>query len=192
MLMTTKNDQHVRVGDVDSRTLLYTELTRTGGDPSFLFELLEGIVQRKDWNNLLDEDGNPVGSLRRLIEAPLPTGCGQSAKKIVALLKVEHRYERNSEWRERMKALRKAIEKELGVSTQRSKIIEKLEDQHPDLAAKVSAGEISANAAAIEAGYRRPRVAFYADDVNSVAEAVKKNLDQEQMVDLINLLRVDE
>lgn len=102
----------IRVGDLDSRSMLYTEFRRTGGDPSFLFELLEGIIERREWENLKDEQGNPVGSFRRLIEAPLPTGCGQPVEKLRALLAVEHRHSRNdNEWAQRMKVLRDEVGK---------------------------------------------------------------------------------
>lgn len=101
--------------DNDWRNLLYTELKRTGGDPSFLFEILEGIMEQRAWETLLDEDGNPVGSLRRLIEAPLPVGCGQKAEKVLRLLRIEHRYEdAGTQWKDRMEHLRNAVERELG------------------------------------------------------------------------------
>lgn len=102
-------------GNMDWREQLIVEMRRAGGDPSHLFEVLEGIMRDRAWERLLDERGNPVGSLRRLIEAPPPTGTGQKADKVVALLKVEHRYERDdSDYAERMKALRDDVMRELG------------------------------------------------------------------------------
>ena len=100
--------------DNDWRNLLYTELKRTGGDPSVLFEILESIVEQRAWETLLDDSGNPVGSLRRLIEAPLPIGCGQNPDKVLRLLDVEHRYEKhNTKWHDRMSALRDVVRAEL-------------------------------------------------------------------------------
>lgn len=101
-----------RVGGIenDMRNMLYTEMTRRGGDPSLLFEILETIVLQRSWESLDDETGKPVGSLRRLIEAPLPNGCGQSTEKILKLLQVEHRYETISpKWKARMGHLRSEI-----------------------------------------------------------------------------------
>jgi hypothetical protein len=103
----------------DWRNLLYTELKRTGGDPSFLFEILEGIIEQRAWETLQDDSGEPVGSLRRLIEAPLPVGCGQKVDKVLRLLQIEHRYEDDgTQWKERMKALRENINTELKIEQQ--------------------------------------------------------------------------
>ena len=100
----------------DIRNLLYTEMRRTGGDPSFLFELLETAIENRSWETLLDEDGNPVGSLRRLIEAPLPIGCGQSSEKVLKLIEVEHRYENaKPEWHDRMIRLKTEVRRQLEI-----------------------------------------------------------------------------
>ena len=91
---------------IDSRTLVYGELKQSGGDPSTLFEILEGVIERHDWEFLVDDEGKPVGSFRRFLEAPLPVGCGVKAEKILALLRVEHRYETDKDYAQRMKNLR--------------------------------------------------------------------------------------
>jgi hypothetical protein len=91
--MTTRNEISF---DNDVRNSLYVELRRTGGDPSILFDILYGIIERRDWENLRDKDGRPLRSLKELIERPLPDGCGQSLERVKALLQVEHRYERQS------------------------------------------------------------------------------------------------
>lgn|SRR5574341_21693 len=182
------SEESIRIGDVDARTLLYTELNRTGSDPSFLFELLENIVERRLWEVLLDDSGNPVGSLRRLIEEPLPTGCGQSINKILALLEIEHRYERNSDWGIRMKCLRENIQRELKIRRQRNRILRRLENERPDLADKISKGELSVNAAAVEAGLIRRRIMFYPDDLDNTVNTLRQNLDEKQLKLLVEKL----
>lgn len=105
----------IQVGGIENdwRNLLLTELKRTGGDPSILFEILESIVKERSWETLLDEQGKPVGSLRRLIEASPPVGCGQKPEKILRLLDLEHRYEAdNKQWHLRMTQLRNAVRQE--------------------------------------------------------------------------------
>lgn len=95
---------------IDSRTLVYGELKQSGGDPSTLFEILEGIIARRDWENFVDDNGQPIGSFRRFLEAPLPAGCGVKAEKIIALLGVEHRYEQDRDYAKRMARLRYDVE----------------------------------------------------------------------------------
>lgn len=114
--MTTNNHnedelvRRIRLGNLDARDFLIVQLQTTGGDPSHLFEVLEDIVKNKRWNEIIAEDGQPVGSFRRLLEAPQPTGCGVSADKVLKLLEIEHRYEQtNTDWHERMTALRNEV-----------------------------------------------------------------------------------
>jgi hypothetical protein len=205
----------VRIGDLDSRTMLYTEFRRTGGDPSFLFELLEGIITRREWETLKDEQGNPVGSLRRLIEAPLPTGCGQTVEKLKALLVVEHHHAReDNEWAQRMKTLRTQIEAELKAKlndnggdrrnedsiiyntetpkqqgTSREYTIARLErDGFMDLAQQVIDQEITAAEARRRAGWEKRKVSVRMDDPHSAAETIVKHMPREVIDELISLL----
>src|SRR5712691_6976453 len=101
---------------IDTRTLVYGEIRQSGGDPSTLFEILEGVIDRRDWETLFSEDGQPVGSFQRFLESPPPNGCGVRAEKLLALLKVEHRYETDADIAERMQKLRERIEQELQIS----------------------------------------------------------------------------
>jgi hypothetical protein len=50
--------------------------------------------------------------------------------------------------------------------------IARLKRSHPDLASKVVAGELSANAAAIQAGFRRPMMQVPADDYEAAIRKV--------------------
>ncbi|GEM_PF-5542071 len=102
---------------LDSRTLMHGEVKQSGGDPSTLFEILEGIVARKDWEILVDDSGLPVGSFRRFLEAPLPVGCGVKADKILALLQVEHRYEQDQDYAARMAKLRDDVQRLLALES---------------------------------------------------------------------------
>lgn len=206
----------------EARSLLYDELNRPGGDPSNLFEVLEAVVETRAWQTLTDDDGNPIGSLQRLIEAPRPAGCGQPIDKVLALLRIEHRYEReNNSWAKRMKALRQAIENELAVQLaeerapqtwrvvhtaappadempagrpagkSKEQVLKRLEeDERYDLLEKVSLGELSATAAAVEAGYRLRRVTVPIGDTERTAQSLRHHLDDDALRALIG--RLDE
>lgn len=67
-------------------------------------------------------------------------------------------------------------------------IVRRLNRDRPDLAARVAAREISANAAAIEAGYRRRKVSVPVDDPSSIARSLRRYLTAEQLAELRTLL----
>jgi len=209
--MTDKNARIVKLGDNDWRNMLITEMKRTGGDPSFLFEILEDVVKERAWEILLDTNGNPVGSLRRLIEAPPPVGCGQKAEKVLRLLEIEHRYERDKKtWHRRMETLRTSIRKELGESipplqspsntgrgktsdisevskvggTSRSYRIALLKRDAPDIAEKVVNDEISAAEGMRQLHKRQGKI-------EERRRAVNLNDAESSYKTLINLMPVD-
>jgi len=211
--MTDDNTRQVSFGENDWRNMLITELRRTGGDPSELFEILEGIVEKRAWEYLTDDDGEPVGTLRRLIEEKPPVGAGMPADKVMRLLEIEHRYEHaNDQWRERMAVLRDTIRRELGAEPLRDKPgrppnvdnvkntaskkggndpaykLARLQRDAPDLAQKVLDGELSAHAAALEAGFVNPKVAIRLDDLSSAARTICRKLDRDEVLELIDWL----
>jgi hypothetical protein len=65
-------------------------------------------------------------------------------------------------------------------------VVARLKRDRPDLAARVVAGEITANAAAKQAGIRKPRVVLTSPE--SIARALRKHLDADDIAHLIRLL----
>lgn len=197
--------------NLDPRWLVTSELKSTGGDPSLLFEIIENIIERRDWEKLPSggDSGDPVGSFRRLIEAKPPVGCNLPAEKLLKMLELEHRYEKqDSKWADRMKALRvnvKALlDGEMPVlahagrpskddniiisktqGTDPEYTLRRLKRDAPDLAEQVMRGEKSPNAAAIEAGFRPERVAIRLDDMCSAARTLAGRLNGNQLDELI-------
>jgi hypothetical protein len=55
-------------------------------------------------------------------------------------------------------------------------IIRRLNRDSPELAEQVAAGEVSANAAAVKAGYRRRKVSVAVDDPASAARTLRKHM----------------
>lgn len=212
--MTDDNMRQISFGENDYRNMLITELRRTGGDPSQLFEILEAIVEARAWEFLTDTNGEPVGTLRRLVAEPPPVGAGMPAEKVLRLLEVEHRYEHaNKDWQDRMAALRDAVRRELGaeplakhggdrrsennqvrntnLKTQTdtsSYKLARLQRDRPDLAEKVLDGELSAHAAAVEAGFANPKVAINPRNLESAANTICRKLDRDEVLELIDWL----
>lgn len=67
--------------------------------------------------------------------------------------------------------------------------IRRLKSEYPELYQRVVAGELSANAAAREAGIRRPTTNIYTDDAASIARTLRKKLDADTLAELIDLLQ---
>ena len=67
--------------------------------------------------------------------------------------------------------------------------LRRLKSEHPELYQRVVAGELSANAAAREAGIRRPTTNIYTDDAASIARTLRKKLDADTLAELIDLLQ---
>lgn len=201
--------------NVDPRWLVTSQLKEPGGDPSLLFEIIENIIERRDWEQLPEGDDSqePVGSFRRLIEAPPPTGCNLSANKLLKLLELEHRYEhQDADWRERMIVLRQNVKMLLdgelppirekagrpannvrSTNIKSSKddaeyVTRRLKRDNPELAERVIKGEIAPNAAAVEAGFRSPKVAVRLDSMESAARTLANRLTAHELDELIAYL----
>jgi hypothetical protein len=199
--------------NLDPRWLVTSQLKSAGGDPSLLFEIIENIIERRDWEKLPDggDSGEPVGSFRRMIEAPPPIGCNLPAGKLLKMLEIDHRYEhQDAEIRERMTLLRenvgRLLNEELPILAKHGEIgngrrvrttnstqskddseyaIRRLKRDNPALAEAVIKGEKSANAAAIEAGFRPPRLTVRLDDMQSCAQNLARRLSSDQLDELI-------
>jgi hypothetical protein len=128
-------------------------------------KLLRRIIAERAWESRRVPGKGVVTmqSLRELVTTPPVTGWGEDPAKIEAVIRDDA--EVLAMWREAMKGRAgrpKADEKTRRNPTQlktddrgRAYDLSRLQRKRPDLFARVAAGEISANAAAIEAGFRR-------------------------------------
>lgn len=201
---------------LDPRVRLTAQLETEGGDPSFLLELVEGMIARKDWLRLPKSrtDSTPVGSFRDLIELPIPVGCGLPADKLLRFLAFPHKNEKNQEaWQKRMDALRinvkRLLDEEVGTSAKQGRprkgvsntfstdergdnpeyIIARLNRDNPELARRVINRELSAYDAARQARIRPRYIDVNRDDMRLAAKALVKKLDRDQINELITELQ---
>ena len=166
------------------RLSIYAEIRTSGADPSGFLDILCTAVEREIWTKLRGKDGYPL-TFRQFIEAPYPVGVGSTVDAVSKLVRLSHRYEAGSPERAaRLATMREKVrgladgEKE-GVARQgefggghgrldmsslppsgqggnsRDYTLARLKRDRPDLAELVIGGAMSANAAAIEAGFRR-------------------------------------
>lgn len=196
--------------NLDPRWLVTSQLKSAGGDPSLLFEIIENIIERRDWEQLPagDNTGEVVGTFRRMIELPPPIGCNLPAYKLLKILEIDHRYEhQDAEVRERMTLLRENVGRLLneelpatnphgtnqftkGRVTHTSldgddKLKRRLKRDSPDLYEQVAKGGIALEAAAIQAGIRDRRITVNLESMESCARTLGKNLSPDQLDELI-------
>ncbi len=163
------------------RLNLHADAHVDGVDPGRFLAQLAQAVRERAWERLTAPDGTPL-DFQTFISAPYPIGIGADLDLVRRLLAVPHRREALPEHAAAMVALRGEVErlvltplplhgkgaKRRGVAgsnsapptrtrggTGREYTIRRLRRDAPALAERVLSGELSAHAAAIEAGFRR-------------------------------------
>ena len=72
--------------------------------------------------------------------------------------------------------------------TSRAYALRKLETDSPELYTRVVAGELSPNAAMVEAGFRRKTITVPVDDIDALARRLRKALTEDDIAALIDAL----
>lgn len=186
-------------------------LRRDGGSPGSALEGLAAIVEDGTWRRVPSgpDRPEPFASFRRFVEANPPFGLGYSIKQLRALLQLQHPGEGAASVRERMDAMRAEVARLIADETQPALpqgrpakgsdttfsepigrgteyVVSRLKRDDPALAERVVNGEITANAAAKQAGIRKPRVVLTSPE--SIAAALRKHLGPDDIARLIKLL----
>ena len=156
--------------------------------------LIKRIIEEQAWKCREVRPGQTVelSSLHELITKPKLDGWGEDPKKVEGLLKDEP--EVLTLWRNAMKQRPGPRDSssndnimETPQGTSRSYTLDRLERDHPELHQRVIAGELSANAAAITAGFRKPTITV-AIDPDSAARSILKHFSDEQALALASKL----
>lgn len=130
-------------------------------------KLIAKVVETQAWESMQLQSGEIIQfrNLRELITTPPLDGWGQDPKKIEALLKDDP--EVLVMWREAMKEQGKRSdlvnninEVTAGKGTSKAYTLDRLRRDHEELFEQVCKGELSANAAAIKAGFRKKLTPF--------------------------------
>jgi hypothetical protein len=200
----------------EQRRVLRVEqiLRRDGGSPGSALEGLAAIVEEELWHKVPSKSGVLFTSFRAFVEANPPFGLGYSTKQLGALLQLQHPHEKGSaEVRERMAVMRaqvarlikgdaeplapaahagpgrgkKTDDATIGFqSNSADYVISRLKRDDPALAERVINGELTANAAARQAGIRKPRIVLTSPA--SIAAALRRNLSEADVAELARLL----
>jgi hypothetical protein len=84
------------------------------------------------------------------------------------------------------------IQDKAPTGTTRAAALRKLRADAPELHAEVLAGRLTAHAAMVQAGFRRPTFTVRGDDPQSTARTLRKHLTAEQLTTLARLLLAEE
>lgn len=160
--------------------------------------LMRRIIQEEMWRDrqLSPSRRATFDTFREFIVSPPLDGWNEDPDKIEALLRDDpevlvmfreamtgtHGGDRRSETA--IKCNNITLET-LSTGTRRDYTLTRLKNQHAELYERVVAGELSANAAAIEAGIRPKTVSVRLDNVASIARTLRRQLSDEALVDLI-------
>lgn len=164
------------INDIEKGQLVSTAIQcfhRADGSLSNFPGLLKKIIREKAWERRIDHRGKVIElpSLRDLITRKFPEGWSEEPAKIESLIRDD--VEALVLWREEMTqepgnptGSNQYQEKESGISNNvtistpdrgnsRSYTVARLKQHNPELFQRVVSGELSANAAAIQAGFRK-------------------------------------
>lgn len=134
---------------------------------TMLARTLVVVLRDEAWSQRRIRTGEIVEckSFLEMLTAPPLKGFGEDPKKVEALLKDDAealRMFREATTAPQGRPVESTVEKNNNIivkpkqGTARAYTLSRLHRQHPKLYARVVAGDLSANAAALEAGYRKP------------------------------------
>lgn len=201
-----------RVVGLDAESVSHAERLRMrlisasqedGVSPTQFFELLEATVKEKAWEEL-------GISFVELVKEPPPIGMGLAEHEFRTLLTLKHRYEdKDQSVRDRMKSVRRYVDDELDPAlfehganqhvgdynikssprsgTSETYTLRRLKRDRPDLAEKVMNKELSANAAAVEAGFRPRMLSISLSCPESAFKSIMGNASQAYISTLASL-----
>ena len=180
-----------------------SSLSRTEFGLSNFPKLLKKIIQFRAWEKrrLVTPDGRHIGGvielqgLRELIATKPLEGWGEDPKKVEALIKDDP--ECLTMYREEMKLKRGPKDQESfpdniretkptdACGTSKAYTLSRLEREAPELFDSVCSGELSANAAAIKAGFRQKTVTVCATDVDRAVTTLLKHYSREELIEAL-------
>jgi hypothetical protein len=148
--------------------------------------MLARVIQERLWADRRDQHGEPFRSFEAFVTALLPEGLESSIDDLIAFCRKHEDVQRlikgevdpsatPSEAGAKGGRGRKADSNATGfVGRGSTYALKRLKRDRPDLFQRVVAGELSAHAAAIEAGFRR-RTFSVPDDVPAAAHAIRRH-----------------
>lgn len=184
-------------------------LHRDGASPAGALDLLAAIVEERTWEKVEDAAGRPFAGRFRDFVSDRQNGLGYNPAELPKVIGLRHPQEGLPRMAERMAAMRSEVGRLLreGVQPARDRgrpgkdsatikspdrgstattITARLKRDDPTLAAEVTAGRLTPNAAARAKGWRAPRIQVTTPE--RTAAHLRKHMTPEQLSTLARLL----
>ncbi|MFI6162227.1 hypothetical protein ACIA59_20075 [Micromonospora haikouensis] len=190
-------------------------LHRDGASPAGAMDLLAAIVEDRTWERVTDGHGRSYeGRFREFVEAKAPYGLGYDPDQLPKILELRHPHESLPEVASRMEGMRQEVKLLLGAEVpaasspggdrrsssfqacdtslkpdRKDQVLARLKRDAPELAERVVAGEVTANAAARQMGWRHPRIVV--SSPGRVADSLRRAMNPEDLARLVEILSGD-
>lgn len=146
-------------------------------------QVLDELTKFKAWRVI--PPGRPYGTLNKMLEAEV----GLDGRAIKTAIKKAELAAHGANRDEKTGRFSRADNISTGeYGTSKTYTVRRLRRDHPDLADRVEQGELSANAAAIEAGFGRRTKSIRVDDPASAARTLRTHMKPDQLAELARLL----
>jgi hypothetical protein len=199
-----------RTPELEQVSSAFAALHRDGGSPRGALDLLYVIVHNESWRRVETQGGGHHDTFTEFVETGQPFGLGVKTEELRKLVALRHPGEDVVEIADRMSWLRGRVDSLLDEairpaaehgavgrgrvrvrgthsnSDTRERAVRRLKRDAPELAAKVAEGAVTANAAAKEMGWRRPRIVVSTPE--KVALSLRRTMPPEDIARLVAIL----
>lgn len=151
------------------------------------------MLLRQSWRRFTRPGGRIVewDDFRAFVEAPVPDGLGAQLKDLEWVCRRKPDVlDLIDQAVQKPKHVRRSDGDTVTISdpnargNARLSALRKLRSDRPDLHAQVLAGDLSAHAAMVAAGFRRPQITVPINDMDMLASRLRRHLDEDQQAEL--------
>lgn len=151
------------------------------------------MLLRQSWRRFTRPGGRVVewDDFRAFVEAPLPDGLETDLKDLEWVCRRQPDVlDLIDQAVQKPKHVRRSDGDTITITdpnargTARLSALRKLRSDRPDLHAQVLAGDLSAHAAMVAAGFRRPQITVPINDMDMLAARLRRHLDEDQQAEL--------
>jgi len=167
--------------------------------------LLVRVLREESWRSFVTQRGDEVEHehFEQFVRMPPLKGLGASMRLIEKLIESLDEEADRAEARDlldravqrpagRPRKMQDVIQGSAPSGTSREAGLRRLRKDRPDLHAEVLVGHLSAHAAMVQAGFRRRSMTVPVDKPENTAKALRRNLEPEQIKELVKLLADDD
>ena len=161
--------------------------------------LVKRVLAEEAWRSFVTQRGELVeyDHFEEFVATPPLKGLGASADLVRSLVRDDpialDLFDQATQRRPgRPEETLYNIQDKASSGTSREAGLRRLRKDRPDLHAEVLAGALSTHAAMVKAGFRRRSMTVPMDSPESAAKALRRNLEPEQIKDLVRLLTTED